>query len=76
MCDAPRDVEMNQMDSPGERLDTIAVPSNNVPPAMLNLGRRDSNSSVKSLRSYHTVRESLGKMHAYVERVSKLDQAL
>jgi hypothetical protein len=36
-------------------------------------GRRDSSSSVKSLRSYHTVRESLGKMHAYVERVSKLD---
>ncbi len=28
---------------------------------------------MKSLRSYHSVRESLGKMHAYVERVSKLD---
>lgn len=37
-------------------------------------GRRDSNSSVKSLVSYNNVRESLGKMHAYVERVSKLDK--
>lgn len=38
------------------------------------LQRRDSTSSVKSLVSYHSVRESLGKMHAYVERVSKLDK--
>ena len=37
-------------------------------------GRRDSNSSVKSLVSYNNVRDSLGKMHAYVERVSKLDK--
>ncbi len=37
------------------------------------LTRRDSSGSVKSLVSYPSVRESLGKMHAYVDRVSKLD---
>ena len=43
-------------------------------PALLpSMIRRDSNSSVRSLLSYKTVRESLGKMHQYVDRVSKLD---
>ena len=39
-----------------------------------NLTRRDSAGSVRSLRSYRSVRESLGKMHAYVDKVSKLDK--
>ena len=40
---------------------------------MLCLTRRDSTGSVRSLMSYPQVRDSLGKMHAYVDLVSKLD---
>lgn len=63
-------------ESPSERLETIhaSIPQHQMH-GIMSIGRRDSSSSVKSLRSYNTVRESLGKMHAYVERVSKLDSS-
>jgi hypothetical protein len=56
-------------------LGTVVMPQPvaQYPLVSCNLGRRDSNSSVRSLVSYNSVRESLGKMHAYVERVSKID---
>jgi len=80
----PLVIEEEQMEvSPGQVLQTEQSESPEAPrefvmsdshemlqPAMT---RRDSLGSVKSLRSYRSVRESLGKMHAYVDMVTKLD---
>lgn len=37
------------------------------------IGKRDSCSSVKSLKSYANFRESVGKCHAFIEKVTKID---
>ncbi len=39
----------------------------------MNYSKRESCSSVKSLKSYANFRESVGKVHAFVEKVNKID---
>jgi hypothetical protein len=65
---------MSQDESPEHRdaENAIGHLQIDVPPNC-NLARRDSESSIKSLRSYYSVRESFGKMHSYVDKVNKLD---
>jgi len=70
-----------EQEPPGQVLQTEQSESPEVPREfvlsdsheMVQPARRDSVGSVKSLRSYRSVRESLGKMHAYVDMVTKLD---